>query len=48
MSDNVKPGKGIDGNKDVGYQTKGVDKAAQRKMYGSGLVDGVKSGPEAS
>jgi len=48
MSDNVKPGRGIDGNKDVGYQVKGIDRAAQKKMYGSGLVYGVKSGSEAS
>ena len=48
MSDKVKPGRGIDGNKDVGYQVKGVDQAAQKKMYGGALSPGTKSGGEAS
>jgi hypothetical protein len=48
MSDSVKPGRGIDGNKDVGYQVKGIDQAAQRKQYGSGMLPGTKTGPEAS
>jgi hypothetical protein len=27
---------GIDDDKDVGFQIKGVDKAAQKRMYGEG------------
>jgi hypothetical protein len=47
MSDNVKPGKGIDGNKDVGFQVKGIDREATRKMYG-GKNYAPTSGSEAS
>ena len=47
MTDRVKPGKGIDDNKDVGFQLKGIDTAAQRKQYGSGMLPGVKTGDEA-
>ena len=47
MSDKVKPGKGIDDNKGVGFQTQGVDRAAMRKMYGDKDY-GVKTGDEAS
>ena len=47
MSDNVKPGRGIDGNKDVGYQVKNLDRAATRKMYG-GKNYAPTTGGEAS
>jgi hypothetical protein len=32
--DTLKQGQGIDTGRDEGFQTKGIDKAAIRKMYG--------------
>jgi hypothetical protein len=32
--DNSAPGQGIDGGKDEGFQTKNIDKAALKAMYG--------------
>jgi hypothetical protein len=47
MADTVKPGKGIDDNKDVGFQLRDIDRAALKKMYGESLTGGVKTGKEA-
>jgi hypothetical protein len=36
-NDTLSPGQGIDGGKDEGFQTKSIDRAAIRKMYGENL-----------
>ena len=34
--DNSAPGQGVDGSKDEGWQTRNIDKNAERMMYGDG------------
>ena len=46
-NDTAKPGRGIDANKDVGFQLKNIDQAAQRKMFGGAMSPGTKTGSEA-
>jgi len=46
-NDRAKPGKGIDDNKGVGYQTQNVDRAALKKMYGN-IPLPTKTGDEAT
>ena len=46
-NDKVKAGRGIDTNKDVGFQLRDIDRSALKKMYGESLTGGTKSGNEA-